>query len=493
MPATMGRFERRGSALFWLLAAAAAAVYLAMPAAPKLAPDSPGYMYFDAGRPVGYPLFLAALKGLTGSFALVRPVQIVLLAASTAAAAHAFYLLTKRWVLALVFELGALLYPAPFKFADKILTDSYSSALNLFFFAAVLWFAARPSLRRFALACLLIAISLPVRPVNIGLVPVAALAALAFLPGMGPKLRSFGLLAAAVVFGLGLTPAVNLHLHGSAATYTPLSRGLLSKTVFIPRTLAPDAPPEQRFLAETITPVADYFQTIPANCSDLARPFLANYMRFNVIIPTLVNRNGLSRGELADPIFRTYVGGVIADHKAEFAAASAHDYALLASNSTFIDRARYEACSAWFGQHPPPLPAAVAEQDDYSLVMVPRAATETGEGGIENEQGANVQALGLPKPRPWLFILGIDAIQIAAVALSLAAALFSPALAFRRFDIRIVMLCLAGVLIQFNLLATAIGEIAQPRYVYPIWPFLWLTFVLGADLAIGRIGLKAKS
>jgi hypothetical protein len=36
------------------------------------------------------------------------------------------------------------------------------------------------------------------------------------------------------------------------------------------------------------------------------------------------------------------------------------------------------------------------------------------------------------------------------------------------------------VTIQINMLAVALCQFAEPRYMYPIWPLLWLVLVLFA-------------
>jgi hypothetical protein len=65
--------------ILWLAGLAATFVYLKLHPGSLLAPDSPGYIYFDPIRPVGYPFFLATIKFFTGSYEHVGPVQIVML------------------------------------------------------------------------------------------------------------------------------------------------------------------------------------------------------------------------------------------------------------------------------------------------------------------------------------------------------------------------------------------------------------------------------
>jgi hypothetical protein len=78
-------------------------------------------------------------------------------------------------------------------------------------------------------------------------------------------------------------------------------------------------------------------------------------------------------------------------------------------------------------------------------------------------------------------ILAIDAIQVLAVAISLASLLLLPVLAFKtRIDSAWAIIGIGSVTIQMNMLAVALCQFAEPRYMYPIWPLLWLVLVLAA-------------
>lgn len=171
-------------------------------------PDSPGYIYFDASRPVGYPFFLAVNKLFAGSYEFVGPVQIVMLALSSALVGSVVAHTTQRWTIAVVLEIGLLAYPALFKSASAIGSDPLSICLYLWFIASLFWFGARPSLRRYLPLCLIVFLGITVRPVSIAMVPGALAAGLYFL-GLKSAIRSSGPILAAAILGICITPAAN--------------------------------------------------------------------------------------------------------------------------------------------------------------------------------------------------------------------------------------------------------------------------------------------
>src|SRR5690349_5810120 len=85
--------------------------------------DSVGYMYFGEDRPVGYPLFLALIKWLTGSVTNVRLPQLALYCASLALLAMSFHARMESLVGSLALE--GLLFgnPGGFMQADHIMSD----------------------------------------------------------------------------------------------------------------------------------------------------------------------------------------------------------------------------------------------------------------------------------------------------------------------------------------------------------------------------------
>jgi hypothetical protein len=437
-------------------------------------------MYFDPGRPVGYPFFLAAIKFLTGDYEHVATTQIVLLGVSSVVVASVVLHTTQRWLIALVLEIGLLVYPAPFTSAHTIGSDALSTCLYLLFIAALFWFGARPSLRRYLPLCLIVFLAITVRPVNITMVPGALAAGLYFL-GLKSAIRSSAPILAAAILGICITPATNYLLHGSPKSYTPLVRGLFFKAIFgTPPETSAMVDADLAFIRQSVLPLNDYIQNAPPEFRDLMRKSISSYLSYGVILPTLVERHRVQHGEEIDPILLRYTREHIRRDPLYFLGQIARDYVNLARNYTFITRNEREKYQEFLELNPPPLPALVPDQTDYTKRLLPAAiaemhSTSSYAPAVEAEE----MKIEAPQARPVVLILTIDAIQVLAVAISLGSLLLLPILAFKkRVDSVWVIIGIASMMIQMNMLAIALSVIALPRYMYPIWPLLCLVLVL---------------
>jgi hypothetical protein len=444
-------------------------------------PDSPGYIYFDPGRPVGYPFFLAVIKFSTGGYELVGPVQIVMLGVSSAVVASVLAYTTQRWIIALVLEIGLLAYPAPFKSANVIASDPLSTCLYLWFIASLFWFGARPSLRRYLLLCLIVFLGITVRPVNIAVIPGALAAGLYFL-GLQSAIRSSGPILAAAILGICITPATNYFLHGSTKSSTPLVEGLFGKVIL-------GTPPEPSvadeddltFIRQSVLPLYNYIENAPPEFRDLMRLFINDYLRYGVIFPTLNERHRSQRGDELDPILLSYTREQIRRHPLYFLGQIARDYVNLTRNYTFVTRYQREKYQEFLELNPPPLPARVPSPTDYAKRLLPAALAEMHSKSSYVPSGPEKGRLEAPQARPMVLILAIDAIQVLAVAISFGSLLLLPILAFKeRVDSAWAIIGIGSVTIQINMLAVALCQFAEPRYMYPIWPLLWLVLVLFA-------------
>jgi hypothetical protein len=465
--------------ILWLAGLAATVVYLKLSPGSLLMPDSPGYIYFDPGRPVGYPFFLAVIKFFTGGYEHVGPIQIVMLGVSSAVVASVVGHTTQRWIIALVLEIGLLAYPAPFKSANVIASDALSTCLYLLFIASLFWFGARPSLRRYLPLCLIVFLAITVRPVNIAMVPGALAAGLYFL-GLKSAIRSSGPILAAAILGICITPATNYLLHGSPKSYTPLVRGLFAKAIFgTPPETSAMVDADLAFIRQSVLPLNDYIQKAPPEFRDLMRRSISDYLRFNVIIPTLVERHRFQRSVEVDPILLSYTREHIRRDPLYFLGQIAREYVNLARNYTFITRDEREQYQEFLENNPPPLPALVPDPTDYKKRLLPAAIAEMHSKSSYVPGEADEMKIEAPQARPMVLTLAIDAIQVLAVAISLGSLLLLPILSFKsRVGSVWAIIGIASVLIQMNMVATALVETALPRYMYPIWPLLWLVLVL---------------
>lgn len=465
--------------ILWLAGLAAALVYLNLHPVSLLMPDSPGYIYFDPSRPVGYPFFLAVNKFFAGSYEHVGPVQIVMLALSSALVASVVAHTTQRWTIALVLEIGLLAYPALFKSASAIGSDPLSICLYLWFIASLFWFGARPSLRRYLPLCLIVFLGITVRPVSIAMIPGALAAGLYFL-GLKSAIRSSGPILAAAILGICITPATNFFLHGSTKSSTPLVQGLFGKAILgtpPEPSVADDA--ELTFVRQSVLPLYNYIENAPPEFRDLLRMSIDAVLRFGVIFPTLVERHRLQRGDELDPILLRYTREHIRRHPLYFLRQIARDYFNLARNYTFLTGYQRDKYQEFLEHNPPPLPALVPDPTDYNKRLLPAAIAEMRSNSSYFPGDAEKMKIEAPEARPMVLILAIDAIQVLAVAISLGSLLLLPILAFKkRLDSVWAIIGIASVTIQINMLAVALCQFAEPRYMYPIWPLLWLVLVL---------------
>lgn len=467
-PPDLGRHS-----ILWLTGLAATAVYLRLHPGSLLMPDSPGYIYFDPGRPIGYPFFLSVIKFFTGGYELVGPVQIVMLALSSALVASVVAHTTQRWIIALVLEIGFLAYPAPFKSANGIGSDPLSTCLYLWFIASLFWFGARPSLRRYLPLCLIVFLGITVRPINIAMVPGALAAGLYFL-GLKSAIRSSGPILAATILGICITPATNYFLHGSPKSYTSLPQGLFAKAIFgtPPETTAMvDA--DLTFIRQSVLPLNDYIQNAPPEFRDLMRISISEILRNDVITPTLAERHRVQHSGEIDPILLSYTREHIKRDPLYFLGQIARDYVNLARNYTFITHYERETFQEFLKLNPPPLPALVGHPMDRPRLPSAIAEMSYVPGDAEKMK------IEAPEARPIVLILAIDAVQILAITVSLGSLFLLPILAFKkRIDSVWAIIGIASVTIQMNMSIIALSVIAEPRYIYPIWSLLWLVLIL---------------
>jgi len=60
------------------------------------------------------------------------------------------------------------------------------------------------------------------------------------------------------------------------------------------------------FIRQSVLPLNNYIENAPPEFRDLMRMSIAEYLPYGVIIPALVERHRLQRGEEVDPILLSY-------------------------------------------------------------------------------------------------------------------------------------------------------------------------------------------
>ena len=466
---------------------------LRTPASPLLNGDTQDYLYFDPGRPIGYPIFVRAIWLLTGDYSAVRPVQILLFVLSACVASWAVFRHGWGFITAFVFLLGVVGYPGPIGMADSIMSDSVAASLYLFYLAAVLGFVRVPSLGRFCLVCLVMALSITVRPVGVALVASSlALLCLHRRELRGGALRASGLLAVFAVVGWYATPAAHSLMSGASAG-TPVARGLIQKVMFIEP--IPDRTPscDDDFIESLTLPVLRYMRGVPEQHRDLLRLRYSSYLRFASIIPGLVERHHLARESDADPILMCYSLARIRERPLPFVAATARDYWNLVVNHTFISAEQRADYNSFLAAHPPVLPPAFRNTDSH-YQQRERAVQDTMplDAAAASEFLRDEISFEPPPARPAALVLMVNLIQVAATVIGFVCmVLVCLHLAGIRIPGDWITLGVIAIAAQFSLAITAVVEMALPRYVFPVWPFYWIT-ILVLVLRISRTALRRR-
>jgi hypothetical protein len=459
----------------------------AAPVHPLLTPDSPGYLYFAAGRPLGYPVLLWALShGATG-YAAVRPAQILLFCASGWALGVAALGLAglggAMAVQALLFG-----YPPPLQQADQILADCVSSCVAILFVAAVLRLAGQRSARRYWVVVAVAGLGVTIRPDNLALAAAALLAA-CMLPTQIGRWRCAAGALIVVACCAAATPVAQ-HVAPDRAAQADqgarLARGLIQKVLFLPGDSREEDACDGAYIGAVSADLVAYWRAAPARFQDVLRLRISNLLRYGVIFPGLAARHGADGIAGIEPVLMCYTTRRLRAQPLAAAEQAVREYYDLMLNYTFVGPGWVSAYRAYLLAHPAPmprlLPAAPAE-----AALWRRALADTGGRGVEMValERAQDEGLSAPPARNVAAIAVIDAVQAVGCAVSLGAlaGLFWPRAA------RAVLPCaVLALALQLHLLATAVLEIAQPRYVFPVWPLLVGVLFLAGLGAVRRPG-----
>jgi hypothetical protein len=458
-----------------VLPALAFAAFVTLPPAHALLThDSPGYMYFAAGRPVAYPAFLWLMHHATAGYGAVPAVQAALFCAAVAWLGLAARDFAGGLGAALALQAAVLVYPAPLRLADEIMADSLSATLTVAFVAQALRIAAAPSSGLILGAALLAGLGVAVRPDNIALIPAALLLAFCGADRVR-RLRAVGAAAICLPLAVAMTPLAQWAVHGSAHGDGRLGRELMQKALFLPPPANGGDPRcDAAYIDRAAAPLVAYWQAAPARLQDVLRLRISNLLRYRIILPGLLARRGVSSAPALGPGLFCYTLLRARDAPLAMVAAAGHEYANLLLNYSFVSAAWRVEYLAWLRAHPPPLPAWLPPPDlDAGLWQ--RAVSETGGA----PQAAAVSDFAAPAARNRFIVFGLDAVQLAGCLAAWAFIALAPFVPRRHVLVGAAL----GMALQLHLTAAAIMEIAEPRYVFPLWPlFLGVLFVLGGSL-----------
>lgn len=439
---------------------------------PLVMGDTASYINFFPDRPIGYPLFLYLIKLAFGQYDAVPYIQVSAYCTAAGLLGYGISRSLRSSALALVVEAGILLYPGPISLAQSLLSDSLSATTIILFAVGLIRFADQPSVRRFAAACVVVALAVTLRPVNIALLPVLGIAGCLYRREFSKPGWKVALTAGAIVFaGMAVTPLANYFIHGALGAGSPFARGLVQKVMFIQPQANRSRRPEcgSDFIDSVIDPVNAYLRTVPSDFRDLLRFDYSQVLRFEVILPGLAASVRHPSAE-TDRLLMCYTIQRLSENPTVLATQSAREYWNLVSNYTFIDQAHREPMLAFLREHPPVLP--------------PGFELSPATGPVAAHHGATKRISEVyfepPKPRNRLLLRGLQAVQILGATI---AAFFTIELGFclrSRPAPERAMTGLIALSAQALLLATSVAEMAQPRYLFPVWPLLWTVLALGA-------------
>lgn len=456
-------------------------IYALIPVrSPLLFPDSTGYIYFDPTRPIGYPIFLYIVKHATGNYDSLRYLQLIFLCLSVYIAAISLWRYFRQLLLPILFEAGALGHPGLIRLTDSILSDSLSACAFLFFIAAVFRFARAPSLRSYIIVCLVFTAAITLRPVNVAMVIPALLLPMFFRQQYGLSITRFVAIALFLaVTAWEVTPIVNTLMHRRSATSYILAVNLFHRTIFIEHGKeARSKECDSDFIEEITTPVINYLKNVPSEFSGLFRFQYSSYVRFNSVVPGLVKLHNLASESQTGPILMCYTLARYRQAPASVLRDIAANYWNLISNYTFISKNTRNRILAFLQSHPPVLIPTYPHNPQERIMH--RAAIAGVGGSVDGPDIDRSAAWNFepPRSRPLTLVLGLKIVQLSAVTVSvLLVIILLPALLGIVRDREVIVLGLISLAVEQNLLICAIADSAEPRFLFPIWPGLWLVLI----------------
>jgi hypothetical protein len=472
-------------------------VFLAMPPAHALLTnDTPGYLYFTAGRPVLYPAFLWLVHALTGGYGVVRAVQAALYCGAVCWLGVA----ARGWAggapAAIVLQAIVLGYPAPLGQADQIQSDSLSATIIVVFAAQILRLATRPSPALVPGACGAAAVGVMTRPDNLALFP--PLAVLIFCrPARAGRWRGAAWAASCLALALAATPLAHRVLGDGADRGQPLARGMIQKVLFLPPSPAGARDVcDADFIDSAAAGMVAYWRAAPPEYQDVLRLRISNLLRYSVIIPGLAARRGVASTAAVEPVLACYTRARAWAMPWRTAAGVVHEYADLVSNYTSVDAAWRRGYGAYLQSHPAPMPALLP-LPPVDLALWRRAAADLGaqQAAAAAADDGKTQMLAPPAARGVISIYAIKSVQCAGAAVAWLFMLGTATNLLRRRPVTPVLLAgaAAGTALQLHLLAVAALEIAQPRYLYPVWPLIVTVLFLACQYIIAPRAAGARA
>jgi hypothetical protein len=477
-------FERRLPLL--LAAICAIALFAALWTTRTIDPlraDSPSYLSFDPSRTVGYPAFLWLIRAVTGEVALAVPAQMALLAVSLFLLGWSFHAFARRPAGSLVVQALLVGSPEMWRLSAALLPEALATASVALWCSQMLRMLKTPSLAGIRLLVVIAGLGMTVRPSLLALF--AGTAAAAFLLGpLRHRLWAFATIFAGFAIAWGATPAAAWLVHGSAATTSPVARGVLQHSLLCPPG-HPASGADAEFVERQSAPVRAYIATAPADLQPILTRYYSGELRFSLIIPAVGRRHGLDAGWQTDPILLGIAGQRLAGNPLCYGASVAAAYYRIATYRPFVTPAQARRFHAFVTLHPlvrvpvaPPLPADLSAE---------AAAARELHQPLDDESQWPPRIVRLQKTSPLAALLAARAVYAAAALAGLLAVLvllLRPALPAKR---RAIVLAIAALGIAFHgvVAVTALVELGLTRYTVPLWPIVCTLLALVAVVTTG--------
>jgi hypothetical protein len=453
--------------------------------------DSPGYVYFAPGRPVGYPAFLALASWIAPHLAAVPVLQAAAFGASLGILGLAVNALVGRLALTLVFELLCLLGPAVLKSLPDVMSDALTMAcFNLFAATVIFHFTGR--LRRAWVCCAVICFAgLLLRPANLALAAAAIIALVLAEERRLLSRRAIGgaaaVLISVVLAQVVITVAARM-VNGPAPASSPLARGLLQKTLFQDwpdrRVRGVDAR-DSAFISRSAAQVDHYLTLAPADVRDVMEQPYSDYLRFQVIIPQIAGFHGFPHSDQTDPIVSAYAVQRIAERPAAFIGGVWHSYwQLLTYGRTYTDRTR-AGVEAFMLEHPLVILPPVAPLGE-GIALESRLSRDLGrsQAGPQPQDDAarlraSIRASG--SGHGWPLVVMIRSFAFLTAFGSGAALLYVLFGAPGATSAPLRVVAVLGATAHGLAALTAVSEFALARYMAPVWPSLCVVAVVAVS------------
>jgi hypothetical protein len=429
--------------------------------APILANDSASYINFSIDRPIGYPFLLYLVKLIFGGYERAIDLHLFVYFFFVVFLCLIFTAEFKSLLLAIGLEFLLVVNPGPVRLADTIGSDSLAASLGIGYVGCMLLFSGHRGYKSFlALVAITTALAL-IRPINLLLFLPVLLAAFLFGGGLQGLRRwpAVFVTALGLIISTSATPAAFYFIHGSTETSSPLIRGLFGKIFFRPDVTSTTWNcPDEDFVKQTLAPVRDYIDRAPREFQPILELRYWSYLRFNVIIPTLMARHRFADESQTNEILKCYAWNYFTREPISLGTRIGTEYFRFMTNSTFLNPDTRQRYHDYIQKNPPNVPVA--------------------EGPVN--LGVEPFSFFVPRAYPRTLSLGLSAFYFLSLLLFAVAVMHTAGWLFRgrtRPEIWL-LIGLLGLGVQGKLWAYATIEAAQPRFIFPEWGPMCAMFML---------------